>query len=469
MMARSDVTSTRAVPKAREVPQRVRPLRGARLFLPSEAARKRQMEERLLSVFRQWGFQEVLTPTLDYYDTLSRGIGRQALDDLFKLVDRDTGQLLALRSDITPQIAYLAATTLRGRPRPLRLCYAGRVYRYVRARGRLQQEFHQAGVELIGLNSLEADVETIAIAVESLRVSGISDFKVALSHMGFLRGVLAAFKDCGVSEDWTEELCSALARKDLSGLEALGNGLRLPRKMKGLVLALPDLVGGLEVLDRAASLMPGTGLKGPKKALLDLRTIYEMLRVYGAEGDVAFDLSELRGFDYYTGPVLEAFSRLAGFPILSGGRYDDLMGQFGVPSHATGFAIDVGGLLEMLEAQGGKGADEAVDAPEVILIDFSKDKRRALALARDLREKGYRVARDIIRRDLADSLQYARETGTSFALLLGHRSVPTGRILLRDLVLDQDVVTKPPLLLAELRRMEKRHARRGHRRRPVGG
>ena len=420
--------------------------RGARYYLPPEAGRKRTVESQLLEVFLRWGFQEIVTPTLDYYETVARGLGHQTLGDLFKIIDRETGELLTLRSDITPQIAHLAATSLRTRPLPIRLCYAGRIYRYVHSQGRIQQEFHQSGIELIGLESLEADAEVIAVAVESLRSCGLKDFSLILTHMGFLRGVLDRID---ASPEWVAAYREALARKDLSSLERLVGRLKVSARVRTALRQAPEWVGGPEVLDRVRKALPG---RETKAAMQGLSVVLDMLGVYGVSDDVTFDLSEVRGFNYYTGTVFEVFSPLAGFPICSGGRYDSLIGRFGASVPATGFAIDVGGLLETIKQQ--EGGRFSPSGPDVLLIDFSRRKDRALTLARKLRDRGFRVARDVIDRRLSDSLEFARGTGFRFAVVLGHRSVPAGKAGVVDLSCGRRVDVSVQSLPRVLKRME---------------
>lgn len=435
--------------------------KGVRLYLPPEAARKREVESRLLEVFLRWGFQEIVTPALDYYETVARGLGHQSLGDLFKIVDRESGELLTLRSDITPQIAHLAATSLRSRPLPLRLCYAGRIFRYVHTQGRVQQEFHQSGIELVGLDSLEADAEVMAVAVESLRACGLRGFSVILTHMGFLREILEGIQ---APPAWVSAYRDALGRKDLTSLERLVGELDVSSRLRSALLQAPEWAGGAEVLDRVERALPG---RKSRNAMEDLRTILDMLEVYGVAGDVTFDLSEARGFNYYTGTGFEVFSPLAGYPICSGGRYDDLIGRFGSAVPATGFAVDVGGLLETLKNQGGETSEPSEQG--ILLMDFSRRKDRALALARRLRGRGFRVARDIIRRDLSASLEYARESGIRLAVVLGHRKVAAGRAWVIDLVRGEEANVSEESLPGTLQRWEKRHADGGRHRRPVGG
>ena len=455
-MENFDSLNTRNGPGARQgLP------RGVRIYPPPEAARKRAMESRLLEVYLRWGFQEIVTPTLDYYETVARGLGHQTLGDLFKVIDRETGELLTLRSDITPQIAHLVATSLRSLPLPLRLCYSGRIYRYVHTQGRVQQEFHQSGVELVGLESLEADAEVIAIAVEGLRACGLKEFSLILTHMGFLREVLEGIE---APADWISAYRSALGRKDLTSLGRLVNGLDVSSRLRSALLQAPEWAGGPEVLDRVERALPG---RKSREAMKELRTILDMLDVYGVAENLTFDLSEVRGFNYYTGMVFEVFSPLAGYPICNGGRYDDLVGRFGAPVPATGFAIDVGSLFETIQRQ--EREPSAPLGPDVLLIDFFRRKDRALALARDLRNRGFRVARDIIRRTLPASLKYARATGFRYAVVLGHRKVAAEDARLMNLLRAEETTVKRAAVAGTLQKWEKKHADRSGHRRPVGG
>ncbi|HJM41993.1 MAG TPA: ATP phosphoribosyltransferase regulatory subunit, partial [Nitrospinota bacterium] len=176
--------------------------------------------------------------------------------------------------------------------------------------------------------------------------------------------------------------------------------------------------------------------------------------------------SEVRGFNYYTGTVFEVFSPLAGYPICSGGRYDDLVGRFGASVPATGFAIDVGGLFETMKLQ--EREPSAPLGPDVFLIDFSRRKDRALGLAKDLRNRGFRVARDIIRRTLPASLKFARATGFRYAVVLGHRKVAAEEARLMDLLRAEETTVKRAAVARTLQEWEKKHADRSGHRRPVG-
>src|SRR5215472_7680932 len=196
--------------------------KGAKLYLPEEAAQKRVVEERLLGVFRRWGYRELVTPSYEYFDVLSRGTDHDLQERMFKMVDRESGRLLALRADITPQIARIVATRMREEPKPLRLGYVTNVFRYDEPQVGRYREFYQAGVELVGLPNPEGDAEMIAMTVEGLRALGLERFQLDVGQADFFRGIL---EDLGLDEARARELRSALGHKDVSALERIVAGL----------------------------------------------------------------------------------------------------------------------------------------------------------------------------------------------------------------------------------------------------
>jgi ATP phosphoribosyltransferase regulatory subunit len=389
------------------------------------AARKRRLEDQLLTVFFRWGFQEVVTPTFEYMDVLTLGLGETYQGQLFKLEERQTGRVLSLRPDITTQIAKLSATLLKEQPRPLRFCYVANIFRHNDSQTRNLQEIYQAGVELIGLESPEADAEMIAIAVECMQAVGLDDFRLAVSQPEFFRSLLG---EAGLEAEMRAQIQTALQKKDTSTLETLVTQCPLTEDYRRVLLQLPTLFGKTEVFHQAANL---TRSHTAQQALENLVRVYDILKIYGLEDRVLIDLSDIRGFDYYTGITFEGFIPNFGYRVCSGGRYDHLLGRYGRPDPATGFAID---LEALLEAQENVTQWSVRSSADCLLMDFRKDKREALRISRELRRRGHRVARDIITRDLDGSLAYARQTGIRFGLLMGLASLPDDQAILHDLV-----------------------------------
>jgi ATP phosphoribosyltransferase regulatory subunit len=397
--------------------------KGVRVFPPTETAQRRAVEAQLLSIFRRWGFQEIVTPTFEYLEVFERPTGEDADDQIFKFVDRQTGRLLALRVDLTPQVARLVATTMRQAPHPLRLAYTGNVFRYHEPRAGRQREFTQIGVELIGLEGAEADAEMIAMAVEGCQAAGLRAFQIDVGQVEVVRGLLNALQPPPAVRS---RIVSALRRKDPMELQTLLTEFPADAAAAEALLALPRLYGGRTILDEAARLpFPPAS----RAALANLADVITVLENYGLAGHVILDLAEAHAFDYCTGVVFGAFARGLGYQLSNGGRYDHLIGQFGYPCPATGFSFDLERIMAALDAA---GTMPAVSGPDVLLIDFSADKRDAHRLARLLRERGVTVARDIIKRELAGSLAYAKAAAIRSAVILGTADQPAGTVLVHD-------------------------------------
>src|SRR5262250_1360112 len=350
--------------------------KGAKIYLPDEAAQKRCVEAELWSVFRKWGYREIVTSAYEYFDVLAQGTDQELQERMFKMVDRESGRLLALRADVTPQIARIVASRMREEPKPLRLAYVTNVFRYDEPHVGRYREFHQAGVELIGLPNPEGDAELIAMTVEGLRALGLERFQLDVGQADFFRGLL---EDLSLDEGRSVELRSALGRKDVSALERIVAGLGAPAAVGELLLALPSLYGRADVLDRAERLV-----KNPRSeaALKNLAEVYRLLTVYGLAESVLLDLGEVSGFDYYSGVHFEAYVAGLGAPLAGGGRYDHMLARFGYDCPATG----------------SYGAVATLPRPGCFISDFPAEKTRALALSRRLRDMGATVARDIVSR-----------------------------------------------------------------------
>jgi ATP phosphoribosyltransferase regulatory subunit len=398
--------------------------KGVRIYLPDEAARKRHVEGRLFSVFRRWGYREIVTPAFEYADVLATGTDVAVQENMFKLVDRDTGRMLALRADITPQIARIVATRLRDEPKPLRLGYVTNVFRYDEPRVSHYREFYQAGVELIGLEKPEAEVEVVAMAIEGLRALGLDGFQLDLGHPDFFRGLLEEVKtDAGRQA----ELRQALARKDVATLERVVGEIAPPAHVGDALCALPGLFGHAAVLEQAAAHARN---ERSARALANLAEVYRLLTIYGLADAVRLDLGEVRGFDYYSGACFEAYVAGFGASVAGGGRYDHMLGRFGFECPAVGFAFDVARVLAVMETQ---GVDVALPGPDFFIIDFTREKTTALSLARRLRDRGASVARDIISRGLEESMAYARAQRVRHVLIAGSPRTEADQLLAVDL------------------------------------
>jgi ATP phosphoribosyltransferase regulatory subunit len=315
---------------------------GMRDHAPEAASARRRIVDGVLAVFERRGFARVITPAFEYEDVLALGLGDAARAATFRFVEPSTGQVVALRPDITPQIARLIATRYRDQPGPVRLCYEGTVVRLERgARG--QREQMQAGVELAGVAGAEGDAEAIALAVEALAAVGITHPTIDLGHLGLAREVLSAL---ALPDAALGEARRCIAKHDGAGLAEVLKQARGVKAAVDFARLLPDLAGAPAVLDDARLHAPNGGIK---RALAELGDIVAALGARKLAVRLHVDLGEVRGFDYYTGVRFQAFVAGASDAVLRGGRYDELLARYGRPSPAVGFAVDVDAVAGLLE------------------------------------------------------------------------------------------------------------------------
>ncbi len=320
---------------------------GVRDSLPDEAKKIERVERCILSILEKFGFNRVITPFLEYLDVLSVGLGGDLRDRVFKFIDPASGKVVAIRPDITPQIARVVATRMRDYKLPVKLCYNEKVFRYQEPRSGRPREIQQIGAELITKGpSSEADAEIITIAIKSLQGLGLKNFKIDIGDVGFVKGILDGLTSLSDAEKGG--IKNAIALKDGSALEKIVDGVsdRLTGQEKKAIGMIPSLFGGKEILEKAKAIAFNKQADG---AVLNLLKILQILDKKGMKGFITFDLAEIRGFDYYTGIIFEGFAKGIGKAIMTGGRYDNLMQRYGYPCAAVGFAFDVENVTAVLE------------------------------------------------------------------------------------------------------------------------
>lgn len=301
---------------------------GTRDVLPEEMRELRAITDRLQGVFEQAGYGEVWTPGLEYEDVLRSG-DVSAAGAGFRTFD-DHGNVLALRSDATIPIARLVASRLASAPPPIRLCYFAHAYRAAPRGSGQAREFLQGGIELIGADAPGGDAEVIRLVVSALGEAGLRRHRVGLGDGSLYRTLLT---ELAVAEAEQAPLLETLSNRDLVGLGRKVDELGVTRAARKLLVELPTLRGGPEVLDKATG--PAAAAAG------NLRSIYELLAEHGIADRVILDLGLVRPLSYYTGAVLELYDPAVGFAIGAGGRYDELLGRFGLPRSACGLALDI--------------------------------------------------------------------------------------------------------------------------------
>jgi ATP phosphoribosyltransferase regulatory subunit len=303
---------------------------GTRDVLPAEMRELRRMQGALAAVFERFGYGEVATPTIEYDEVLARGDERGALS-AYRFFDAD-GELLAMRTDMTIPIARLVATRLAGEEPPFRLSYFANAYRAVRPQRGQMREFAQAGVELVGGDAPDGTAEVIEVLSASLDAVGLTRAVIGLGDADLYRQLLAELE---VAEDRRERILELLAAHDLVGLEDEVDGLGLDAGARETLLRLPNLRGGSEVLEQARQLGGGA----VERATERLSATFRAAEVRGVGPRIKLDLGLLRDLGYYTGAILEVYDPALGHVLGGGGRYDELMGRFGRPLPAAGFAL----------------------------------------------------------------------------------------------------------------------------------
>lgn len=298
---------------------------GTRDVLPEEMRELRMIGDRLRVAFEEAGYGEVHTPALEYEEVLLRGDERAA-GARYRSFD-ENGAVLALRSDMTIPIARVVATRYADAEPPLRFAYLARAWRATDRGVGEPREFLQAGIELIGLPGAEAEAEVVALAIAALDAAGLRRHRVGVGDGALFRGLLSS---SGVPEEAHLPLLETLSRRDLVGLEHQVDALGLSGAERDLLVRLPQLRGGREVLDRAET----PGVEG-------LVALHDLLAERGVADRVIFDLGLVRELGYYTGSVFEVYDPAVGFTLGGGGRYDELIGRFGRDLPACGLALDV--------------------------------------------------------------------------------------------------------------------------------
>jgi ATP phosphoribosyltransferase regulatory subunit len=351
-----------------------------------EAMRRRMAEASVRECFARWGYQEVIPPTFEYYDNLAVGASGELRRSMYRFIDT-RGQTLALRADFTPQVARMAATKLFDRPMPLRCCYVGSLFRREEPQAGRKREFTQTGVELVGADTPSADAEVVALSIAALEALALHEFQVNLGQMTFFHALAA-----GLPEESLNPIRDAIDHKNHARLtEALAH-VTLGKGQRDLLQRLPDLIGGPEVLDKARRLSDGLTRRAAAHTALDrLAEVYRLLQVYGVAERVILDLSEVRGMDYYTGITFRGVAPGLGWPLVSGGRYDTLIGQFGRPMAAVGFGL---GIERALLVQVHQGA--SAPSPEPDLLVECCEHAHCLAQVQRLRLAGHRVEVDVL-------------------------------------------------------------------------
>lgn len=354
---------------------------GVRDVYNRECAEKQVMKAKLRKVIHSYGFEDIETPSFEYFDVFSREIGTTPSRELYKFFDRE-GNTLALRPDFTPSIARAVSMYFHETAEPVRLCYSGSTFQNINSyQGRLR-EATELGVEFFGDGSAMADAEVIALVIDLLKESGLTEFQVSIGEVEFFKSLV---EEAGMEEETQQALRSLISKKNNFGVEELIEEQKMDEGLKKAFLCLPQLFGGADILQEAKELCRN---ERGSRAVGRLEEIYRILTSYGYENYISFDLGMLSKYNYYTGIIFQAFTYGTGEAVVKGGRYDSLLAYFGKSSPAVGFALPLENLMSALHRQG-----IPIEVNEdIICLTYREDSlEETIREAQRLRREGKKV------------------------------------------------------------------------------
>lgn len=354
---------------------------GVRDIYGEEYARKLLIEHRLHDTIRLYGYQDIQTPTFEFFDVYSREIGTTPSSQLYKFFDKE-GNTLSLRPDFTPSCARCAAKYFMDETRPIRFTYSGNTFTNTsNLQGKLK-EVTQLGAELMMEPSVEADAEMISMVIAALKNCGLTDFQITVGEVEYFKGICS---QAGLEEDVELNLRDNISAKNYFGAQELLEQQKVRSDYAEVLLRLADTVLGASDLAEAKNCVDN---ERSLQAIERLEQLYEVLKKYGVEKYVSFDLGLLSKYNYYTGVIFKGYTYGVGDAVVTGGRYDKLLSYFGKNAPAIGFVIVVDDLMEALNRQNLKPRIEA----DGVLVLYEKGAfDAALLKANQLRMEGIRT------------------------------------------------------------------------------
>lgn len=402
---------------------------GVRDIYNSECAKKRMLENQMHQVLKSYGFKDIQTPAFEFFDIFSEERGTVPSKDMYKFFDRE-GNTLALRPDITPSIARCAAKYYKEEAFPIRLCYIENTFiNNSGYQGKLK-ESTQLGAELINDSSVDGDGQMIALTISCLLKAGLKEFQVEIGQVEFFKGLI---EEAGFNEEEAEQLRVLIENKNLFGVEDLVSNKHISDDLKQIFLKLPELFGNLENLTYAKSM---TKNERALKAIERLEELYEILGYYGLSDYVTFDLGMLSKYNYYTGIIFRAYTYGTGDAVATGGRYDNLVRQFGKDAPAIGAAIVMDQLMVALSRQ---KIEIKTEESNTLILYTSPYGKAAISLAGHFRKEGMNIEFLAAKEDrsLSEYKEYAKRNGAGGILYLGEED--TVKVINLETEDEQDV------------------------------
>ncbi|WP_315067608.1 ATP phosphoribosyltransferase regulatory subunit [uncultured Clostridium sp.] len=357
---------------------------GTRDLILDECIIKRNLERNVDGLFEKWGYKEVITPTLEFYETFNYNSQSLREEDMYKFFD-NRGRILVLRPDMTIPIARVMETKLKDVGLPIKLRYTSNVFRVHKSLGGKRNEYTDCGVEFIGLEDKKSDLEILVLALEALKKLGLKDFKLEIGNIGFFNG---AFKNLEIDQEYKEIIARFIEDKNLKNLEDYLADLDIKEEYKKFFNKLPWMFGDKQVLEEAKKLAFNEDIK---ENLEYLEMLYLELKELGYGENVTFDLGMVPGLNYYTGIIFRGYGEGVGNTLLRGGRYDNLINVSKNSIPAVGFSIDINSVIPIVKL------NNNLKENEYKIYYCKKNKIEAIRKSEELRSNGYIV--DLLPKD----------------------------------------------------------------------
>ena len=372
---------------------------GVRDTYDVECKKKRKIMHELHHILELYSYHDIETPTFEFFDIFNRDKGSAPSNEMYKFFDRDNNTLV-LRPDITPSIARCVAKYYADEKLPVRLCYTGNTYtNTLKLQGKLK-EVTQIGAELVNDDSSAADAEIIATVIDCFNEIGISDFQIEIGQIDYFKGLVA---ESGISEDEENQIKEYIHIKNFFGLEEYVDALDISESLKKAFVAFDSLFGGISMLDKAEGYVSNeTSLEAVKR----LRRVYAALECYGYQDHISFDLGMVDGYNYYTGIIFRGYTYGTGDAVVKGGRYNNLLRQFGKDAPSIGFAFTV---EELIMAMNRQNIDIDVDYSNTIILYDIENQGKAIKAGMKLRSEGRKIEliRKSQKKSVDDYIEYA--------------------------------------------------------------
>lgn len=315
---------------------------GTRDLFLEECVIKRWLQRNIDDSFSKWGYEEVITPTLEFYETFNCYPENLKEEDMYKFFD-NRGRILVLRPDMTIPIARLIATKLKDETLPIRLRYTSNVFRVHESFVGKRNEYTDCGVELIGIEEGKADLEILVLALESLKKLGLNDFKLEIGNIEFFN---SAFRDLDINHIDKQKIAQLIENKNLKNLKDFLEEIDMEEEYRRFFNKLPWMFGDKKVLEEGKRLAFNDELV---KNIEYLEQLYVQLENLGYEKNITFDLGMIPRLNYYTGIIFRGYGEGIGDSILTGGRYDNLIKSYGMDLPAVGFSIDIDAVIHLIK------------------------------------------------------------------------------------------------------------------------